>query len=193
MVKGKDLANHELVTIAVYMLGGDKDYIDTEDVAVKADELAPERFRWRKYPEQIDLEKVRKRCHDARRADKGGYLIGSPNKGWMLTEAGVVFARSTSGTIDKEKLRRKPMSEKERRILLKEKRRLMETSAFQKFSEGKSEEISCAEAESVFRLNDYMGAEAREKKITRIANSFLGDEEMQDFVKCAAAIIREVK
>ena len=40
----RELANHEIVTIAVYLLGGEREPVDTEDVAKKANELAPGRF-----------------------------------------------------------------------------------------------------------------------------------------------------
>ncbi len=38
------LANHEIVTLAVYLLGGETQRADTEDIAVKANELVPGRF-----------------------------------------------------------------------------------------------------------------------------------------------------
>jgi hypothetical protein len=63
--KIKAFANHELVTLAVYLLGGDSKPIDTEDVAIKTNELAPRRFTWRKYPDQINIDTVRKRLWDA--------------------------------------------------------------------------------------------------------------------------------
>jgi hypothetical protein len=52
-------ANHEIVTIVVYLLGGESLPVDTEDVAVRANEIAPGRFLWRKYPHQINIENVR--------------------------------------------------------------------------------------------------------------------------------------
>ena len=42
--KAKALSNHEIVTLAAYLLGGDSKRIDTEDVAVKTNEIAPGRF-----------------------------------------------------------------------------------------------------------------------------------------------------
>ena len=57
----KGLSNHEIVTLAVYLLGGDTQYVDTEDAAVKANELAPGRFTWRKCRDQINNNPVRKR------------------------------------------------------------------------------------------------------------------------------------
>ena len=43
------MVNHEIVTVVVYLLGGDSEYIETEDVAMKANEVAPGRFTCRKY------------------------------------------------------------------------------------------------------------------------------------------------
>ena len=48
----------EMVTLAVYRLGGAQRAVDTEDVAVEAHKLAPGRFSWRKYPDQINLELI---------------------------------------------------------------------------------------------------------------------------------------
>ena len=74
-------SNIEIVTIAVYLLGGDSKYVDTEDIAIKTNELAPGRFTWRKYPEQINIDNVRKRLSDAKNVKKGGFLLGSFKKG----------------------------------------------------------------------------------------------------------------
>jgi hypothetical protein len=74
--KAEALSNHEIVTLAVYLLGGDSKRIDTEDVAVKANELAPERFAWRKYPNQINIENVRTFLSDAKKLKNEAYLIG---------------------------------------------------------------------------------------------------------------------
>jgi hypothetical protein len=61
------LSNHEIVTLAVYLLGGDTQYLDTEDIAVKANEIAPGRFTWRKYSDQINIENVRAFLSDAKK------------------------------------------------------------------------------------------------------------------------------
>ena len=37
----EQLRGHELVTIAVYLVGGDTHGVDTEDVAIKVNELSP--------------------------------------------------------------------------------------------------------------------------------------------------------
>jgi hypothetical protein len=68
-----NLANHEIVTLAVYLLGGDSQRIDTEDIAKKVNELAPGRFTWRKYLDQINIENVRTFLSDAKKSKNGCY------------------------------------------------------------------------------------------------------------------------
>jgi hypothetical protein len=97
--KAKALSNHQIVTLAVYLLGGDAQRIETEDIAVKANELAPGRFAWRKYPDQINIENVRTFLSDAKKPKNGAYLIEAGKDGWILTEAGLTSptcARSVS-------------------------------------------------------------------------------------------------
>ena len=70
-------SNIEIITLAVFLLGGESNYIDTEDIAVKVNELAPGRFTWRKYPHQINIDNVRKRLSDAKNPRKGGYVAAA--------------------------------------------------------------------------------------------------------------------
>src|ERR1700730_15529775 len=89
------LPNHELVVLAAYLAGAQSATADTEDIAVKANDLAPGRFSWRKYKDQINIDTVRKRLWDASKPEKGGYLIGSEKSGWRLTKSGFDFAKKT--------------------------------------------------------------------------------------------------
>jgi phospholipase C len=109
----KPLSNHEIVTLAVYLLGGDSQHIDTEDVAIKANEIAPGRFSWRKYPDQISIANVSKRLWDAMNSEKGGYLIGSERKGWLVTESGLRFAKERMADLDGATQPRKTLGLKE--------------------------------------------------------------------------------
>ena len=52
----KEFTNIELVTLAVYMLGGKEKYIDAEDVAMKVNEIVPGRFSWKKYRDQVNID-----------------------------------------------------------------------------------------------------------------------------------------
>src|SRR5207247_2468881 len=76
------LNSTQIIVLATYVLGGERQPIDTEDLAVKANELAPGRFSWRKYQDQINLELVRVYASDAKKEAKGALLRGSGDEGW---------------------------------------------------------------------------------------------------------------
>ena len=181
------LSNHEIVVIAAYLIGGVSQRVDTEDVAVKASEIAPGRFNWRKYPEQINIEAVRKRLWDACRPDKGAYVLGSEKDGWTLTEAGVMFARRHVDSIPGAKNR---VSLRERAWLKSERERLLSSDAFVKYKQCDGAVITKRDAESFFRIDNYVKGEARDRKLSRILNAFGEHSELGPAVKRFAAIVR---
>ena len=158
----KTLSNHEIVTLAVYLLGGDTRYVDTEDAAVKANELAPGRFTWRKYRNQINIENVRTFLSDAKKQKNGGYLRGAGKDGWLLTESGVAFAKPRVAGLEAVDLSRDRLSTKERKWLQHERTRMLSSEAFVKFADGMADAVNMQEAESFFRLDAYITGNARE-------------------------------
>jgi hypothetical protein len=167
--RGKpELANHELVVLAAFLAGGRTGTADTEDIAVQANKLAPGRFCWRKYKNQINIETVRKRLWDATKAEKGGYLIGSEKAGWRLTKTGFDFARrqikQASLRPAKTRLR---VSQSERALKTRELRRMMNETAFLKHRDGDAASITKFDAERFFRLDDYVIGKTRLAKIER--------------------------
>lgn len=52
-MKDNKLSNQEIVTIALYNLGGGIGSFSIEQIATEADKLAPGRFRWKTNPEMI--------------------------------------------------------------------------------------------------------------------------------------------
>ena len=187
------LSQTEIVTLAVYSLGGDQRAVDTEDAAVMAHKLAPGRFCWRKYPDQINLELVRVYLSDAKKIDKGGLLTGSGRTGWALTPKGLEWARkveprvagihlgrgrsdSRAGSIDENRWRR-------------ERGRLLRTPAWASWSEG-NRELSADAASEVFRLDSYAVGQLRETKVTRLLSLFQDDSEILPFLKEAARLTK---
>lgn len=163
----KKLANHEIVVVAAFLAGAESVSVDTEDIAIKANELAPGRFSWRKYKEQINIDTVRKRLWDATKAEKGGYLIGSERTGWRLTKAGFDFANqcTSTGLFLQDKKNR--TSQVERASQTREIRRMLEEEAFLKINSDNVASVTKADAERFFRLDDYVTGRAREAKIER--------------------------
>jgi hypothetical protein len=188
MVK-KDLTpitHSELVTWAVYLLGGDQKRIDTEDVAFRAFQLAPARFRWRKYPKQINLELVRVYLSDAKKPEHGELLTGSGRTGWSLTRKGLVWLRSA-----RSRLQALGMSEPSRRQSQagsidssrrdREHKRILALAAWARWSAG-DETVVLTEAREVFRLDSYSTASVREAKLTRLRAMFVDDERLSSFL-----------
>jgi hypothetical protein len=179
--------NPEIVTIAVYLLGGDSKAIGTEDIAVKANKLAPGRFIWRKYHDQINLFVIRNSLSDARKSKFGSLLIGSDEGGWSLTEAGLKFSKEKSKVIKKNiGVSRKAISKKNEVQLRREKIRMLSTLAYEKVNSGKADDITRHEAEAFFRIDEYITGENRKNKITRIKTAFHDDPDLSPIIKLLA-------
>ncbi len=173
----------EVVTLAVYLLGGAQRAIDTEDIAVKAHQLAPGRFSWKKYPKQINLELIRVNLSHAKTG--GDLVIGSGRTGWRLTQRGLKWAEQAAPAINegetsrsRAQLRSGSIDEQRWR---RERSRLISTPAW-KMWKGGDREIPFAEAKEVFRIDSYAKGDLRETKITRLQSLFTKDDEVGPFL-----------
>jgi hypothetical protein len=186
----KGLSNHEIVTLVVYLLGGDTQRVDTEDIAVKANELAPGRFTWRKYRDQINIDTVRKRLWDAVTPAKGEYLSGSEKQGWILTAAGLNFATQNIASVGSADLSKERLGLKEKQWLRSERLRMLCSAAFVKAQCAEIDAVTLQEAEEFFRIDAYVTGQAREQKITRAMTAFGDDKELGEAVKMLARKVR---
>lgn len=185
------LANHELVVLAAYLAGAESKITDTEDIAIKANELAPSRFTWRKYKEQINIEAVRKRLWDATKPEKGAFLIGSEKLGWRLTKAGFDFAHQHISTGDLEQTNKVRVSLSERTAQAREIKRMMSEDAFQKIRSGLIATITKSEAERFFRIDDYVTGKARTAKIERFRIIAAENSELVHAINILSSLVRE--
>jgi hypothetical protein len=184
------LSNVDIVTIAVYVCGGQSKAIDTEDVAVATAEIAPGRFSWRKYPDQINIEQVRRRLTDAALASKGGFVVGSHKTGWQLTNAGLRFCERTAQSVTGD-LARTPMNRAERNWAFREKARLLTSKAYLIYQSEGAAAVSRSEAEAFFKLDEYIHGDARERKISRLLNTFQDDPQLADALVSLAEVARK--
>jgi len=185
------VSNIKIVTLAVYLLGGSSRYVDSEDIAIKANEIAPGRFTWRKYPEQISISKVGKRLSDAKNPKKGGYLLGSFKKGWILSERGLTLCTKFKKVLDKIDLSRDPKSKKEIIWQNREKERMLSSIAFKKIYLNNEHTITTQEAEDFFRIDDYVTGNARKEKLARIVNTFRKDPELRKAIRLLINKVRK--
>lgn len=186
----KELSNHEIVTLAVYLLGGRTKAVDTEDVAVKANELAPGRFVWKRYPKQINLEIIRVYLSDAKKQAKGLYVNGSGTNGWLLTERGLAFSKKHAKTLGLMDLSKEVLAPREKRWRRAERARLLASVAFRKFATGEINTVTEAEAAAFFRVDAYVAPQMRQRRIMRIVNAFESDPKLDEAVSGLAELAR---
>jgi|SRR5579871_545195 len=188
--KSVNLPLHEIVALAAYLAGGDRKRVDTEDIAMKADEIAPGRFSWRKYKNQIDLELIYKHLWDLTKPDKGAYVTGSKNDGWLMTLAGTAFAERTVGKLKNLEPAREKRPKQEENWIKRERARMQSEIAYSKIKEGREAELTQAEAEKFFRLDDYVIGAGRARKIQQAEVDFRDDPDLGPIVRKVAAVVR---
>lgn len=187
-----NFSNIEIIVIAVYLLDGHKKYVDMEDIAMKVNEIAPGRFAWRKYPEQINLKKVEVRLCDSRNIKNGGYVLGTIKKGWMLSEQGLQYAKEHVKELRNTNLSRVPMNKREMILRHREKERMLASIAYEKLVSNDNDDITPKEAEDFFRVDDYVTGAARREKLARIKNTFSDDPELSQAIKILSEKVREL-
>ena len=185
----KTLANHKVVALAVYLLGGDTRPVETEDIAVKANEIAPGRFTWRKYAHQINIETVRKRLWDAKLEAKGGLLQGTEREGWLLTEKGLAFARGLVNASSTRDLSGERLTPGEVTWRQRQRIRLLASDAYVKYFSGGIASVSKQDLEAFFMVDDYVVGVAREKRILRIRRAFEADPNLGSAVQALASLL----
>jgi hypothetical protein len=176
----EQLSNYQLVTIAVTLIGGDLDYVDTEDIAVKVDEMAPQRFGWRKYPDRIDLDSVRVALRDAKKPKNGGLLVGNNTDGWMLNSTAMKWIEA----LDLEHVKiQQPIQPRRDSIaanLEAERVRLRHSQAYRHFIEGQKDVITIQDFYQFARVNEYFGAKALQRRYVIVSNAVAGDEMLSE-------------
>lgn len=190
---GKDLTKRfalfELVTIALLDCGGSAAAIDTEDVAVRVNEIAPGRFTWRKHKDQINLELVRVTLSDAKKEKNRALITGDGSSGWSLTPAGLDWANANVSEVlnqnhAKDRSERRGGSIDEARWR-RECTRVKQSSAWHRWGTG-DPALTESEAKEVFRIDDYTSDRSALVKINRLKDLFSEDQDLLRFINGAA-------
>jgi len=182
----RKLSQHEIVTLALFHLGGETRFVDTEDIAVKAHDLAPGQFTWRKYPEQINLEIVRVCLSNAKKPENGTFVSGSGTKGWTLTPDGLRWAKTCNddlfaGVAEAPTGKRRAGSVDTARRS-RELNRINSCEAWRKW-QGKSDDITVTDAKQVFRIDSYSKGDMLLLKIDRTRKMFIDDDAISNFLQ----------
>lgn len=175
-----NLSNPQLATIAVALLNGDSIYVDREDIAIKVDEFAHDRFNWRKYPERIDMVAVVVALRDAKKPKNGALLVGDNTQGWMLSPKGIEFVKKLDLKLFQIGQLNSPRRKSIAAVQKAECARLRKNKAYELFSEGRADEISIQDFYQFARVNEYFKDKARQKRYAIIENSVASDQELSD-------------
>jgi hypothetical protein len=177
MISYDSLNNYQIVTIAIAILGGDSDHIDKEDIALKAYELASNKFSWKKYPNMIDLGAVSDALRDAKKIKNGGLIIGNNVRGWMLSPSGVRFILSLK-QVDSDvnyQLLNDIFREISSTINI-ERNRLIRTRAYELYINDKKDKITEQDFYQFLRINEYFKSKARERRFAIVNNAVNGND-----------------
>jgi hypothetical protein len=179
-----DVNNVDLVILATYRIGGVLRTVDTEDIAMKAQELAPGRFSWRKYPQQVDIERVRVRLSQAKHE---GMLSGVHSVGWRLTADGAKHVQDALLKLSRRRPTKVSVTKADRQWLAAERKRLLTTTAYKKHAAGESAAITRVDIQEFFRIDEYMEAAKRKTKRDRLVTAFRGDKTLGNLAANLAA------
>ena len=187
----RELANHEVVTIAVYLLGGDR-----EPGGYRGRRKEGERDRagaiHMAQVQGSDQPRGRSRLPLGREEeDKGRISNRLGNAGWSLSEAGLAFARDNS-RCGREPRAAAPREERRAgsRSPAAGARRLMATEAYAKIATGHA--TSDATRRRIL-LSDrsYVQGEARRRRVATIANAHGDDPELGPVIAQLTAMMKE--
>lgn len=176
----KKIKNIELVTIALYEIGGARKSIDTEDIAVKADNIDDERFKWRnkKYKKFIDKSLIIESLNAARVRKIGAFVKGNDKQGWILTSLGLNFCKVSKHKFNGLVIRKKRLTKIEKKYLLREENRIKDTNAYQKFLTDNQKDITKNDIKNLFKINDYTSQLDLEKRITDLLDNFKDEDKI---------------
>jgi hypothetical protein len=174
------LSNLQIVTLAVSSLGGATKAVDIEDIAVRAYEISPDKFSWRKHPERIDLRIVQYALKDASSERKGNpFLKGSVKRGYVLTTNGLTWVENNQD-IRFAELTDKSRNQSKVDKLSIEKARLLTSTAFTKFDSGNIEDIKLTDFQEFARVNDYFPDHVRQKRFAVVENVIQGHSKLEN-------------
>lgn len=178
------IKNIELVTLALYRAGGASKSVDTEDVAVTADKIDNQRFKWKKneYKKFIDRGLVFDSLKAAHLRKKGSFLKGNDDKGWILTSLGLEFCKNAKIKFNRSIVSKKRITKSEKNFLSREEDRILHSSAFDKFYNNKVKDITEEDIKFLFKVDDYTSRSDVEKRIINMLDNFKNKESVYKLI-----------
>lgn len=176
----RDLTNRDLTLYALHLVGGDASYVATEDLAVKAFELYPERFGLIKHPQYPDVEVIRMALIHMRVEKHEQLVEGDQRKGWRVTNAGLSWLAVNRNAIELALSKKHPSERRvaKGKVLTRSKiravylKRLLGSRAYIKWREGV--EPTVYDFYDLVRVDQYTPESVYQKHLADMVDA-LGD------------------
>ena len=167
--RDRESSTSDIILSALLSLGGDARFLDIEHVAVRAAELAPDRFRWAHFPGQVDLRKARDAlCRLAVSRTGGAFVLRGADRDWMLSPEGTALARTRPAILASATPPGSHRTPRQRTLRKRERERLEAEPAMRKYRSGNADAITRREALDCFRIDDFADMTARRARIERL-------------------------
>lgn len=173
----------DYVVAAVFNLGGKSRSVDIEDAAMEAFRLAPHRFRWRKYGDQVDLAQVRDGLSDARKPENGGLVAGDRKHGWALTPSGVQHAEILSKRLDGRAEAPEARARLDIPVLAAERHRVVNSRAIAKAQSGQIDAVTKQDVRELLRVDQYVTPEKYDQRVALVTNALADDPPLLSYVQ----------
>ena len=170
----------DYVIASLFRLGGSTRPVDIEDIAVECFKIAPHRFQWRKYAEQIDLAQVRDGLSDARKEANGELVVGDRKQGWSLTQAGIKWATQLLDFVGADQASGRIRLDVPVRAA--EKQRVLASHALRKSLAGDANGVTAQEFRELLRVDRYVTPEKYRQRLSIVLESFADDAAMQSVI-----------
>ncbi len=164
----QNFTNKQAIVMALYRLGAAEHAVDTEDLAIKVVEIVPRQFRWKKHPEQINIESVRLVAKNLL-TDVPPLISGSMRNGWMLTPEGIAWCGRILG-------------EDHGSPNVGGALHLRNTSVFRKFLRNSPDDITVHDVRHFLRVDEYTSMRRRKERSQATINIAMEDEELSELV-----------
>jgi|TARA_Y100000294_G_scaffold138427_1_gene131649 hypothetical protein len=177
----------EILLNAVSSIGGVQNHLDTEDIAQKAYKISSSAFCWKKYKDQIDLNKVKVNLY---LAHKRGFITGNEKKGWMLSDKGldaIQKAKNKNSNGFKLRTLKKDKIESEREIA-----RISNNDTFLNYIKS-HEKPNLRQMQGIFKIDNYTSFENKSKRVRKVINLCKSNSEIFKFLNKNKQIITKGK
>mgnify|MGYP007008283381 CR=1 FL=1 len=193
----ENFTDGDIILAALSTLGGTVKLDDVEHLAMKAAELAPSRFRWRHFRDQIDLTAVLQTLRSLEKSVKGkgsSTLLVHNQDGnvWLLGPEGAEQAKAILRRLSEKRAYTAPMTPQQRMLKKVEKIRLSQDPAVLKALSCQVSSITKREAYGCFRIDDFSTAPARRASVERLIGLFAEEEATSTALRAVGRRLRDL-